>query len=334
MTLNLTLLTHDYAMQVSDRVLTERTSRQQFDALTNKNVVFQARDGLVSICYAGPAYLEHVPTDTWIACKLAGEDIAPFRDGQGLWGGRPGIMLRSGPKKPWLDIGQSVQLLRQELAALNLVDRLDVMVAGWQEHKRGMRPICWGIDAKGTTTTAESPLHRYWHYERSPDGGRRYYLAEIPGDPGAWLSRSELYRLVALLMPADRSPDAALRWLIWAVRYVAGKTSAVGPDCMCILLPNPNKHPELFVRYEPVVEARAYLVKGEEVVEELPAAFTPWLVGPQIHAPPRTIGGGGVQLWLNHIRVVEQTPPMPKRTGFLLFSSTQQRPSDPSLGAN
>jgi hypothetical protein len=328
MTLNVALLVpgHDYVMQVSDRRLTERTSGRQFDALTNKNVIFRARDGLVSICYAGPAYLEHVSTDTWIACKLADEDIGAY-----LGGEKVGMRMGSLPKKPWLDIGQAVDLLRRELGALNLVDRLDVMVAGWQECKRGMRPICWAIEARGTTATAESPLHRYWHYERSPDGGRYYYVVEIPGDPGAWLSPSQLEFLIWLLRLAVSSQETAVRRLIWAVRCVAGRTSAVGADCMCILLPNPNKQPELFVRYEPVTEGRAIITGGKRGVE-VPAAFTPWYVGPRIHAPPRTIGGGGVGLMLNHIRVIELTPPMPKGTGLLSFSSTQQRPPDPSLG--
>ena len=325
MTLNLTLLTATYVLQVSDRRIT-KTSTGEIHPLANKNVVFLARDGLVTICYSGPAYIEHVPTDVWIACKLAGEDIGPY-----LRAEKVGVKMGSMPKRPWLNTGQSVELLRHELEAQNLVDRLDVMVAGWQEHKRGMRPICWGIDARGATATAESPLHRYWHYERSPDGRRRYCLFEIPGNPGAWLSQSELYRLVGLLMPAARSPEAAVRRLIWAVRYVADRTSAVGPDCMCILLPNPDEHPELFVRYEPVKEARAHVHLGRDAVEEVPAAFSPWLVGPHIHAPPRMIGGGGVQLMLDHIKVTELTPPMPRSTGLLSFSTTQPRPSDPSL---
>ena len=89
MTLNLTLLTTTYVMQVSDRRLTDLLSGGEFDAVANKNVVYLARDGIFTICYSGPAYLEGVPTDTWIACKLACEDMSLFRGGRGL-----GIKLR------------------------------------------------------------------------------------------------------------------------------------------------------------------------------------------------------------------------------------------------
>jgi hypothetical protein len=333
MTLNLTLLTHDYAMQVSDRLLTERTSGQQFDALTNKNVIFQARDGLFSICYAGPAYLEHTPTDTWIACKLAGEDSAPWREGRDLQEGGSGILVRPRPKRPWFDIGQSVDLLRQEFEALNLVDRLDVMVAGWQEYKRAMRPICWGIEARGTTATVESPLHRYWHYEKSPDGRPSSHLFEIPGDPGAWLSPSQLNFLLGLLTPVISSPEAAVQRLVWAVRCVADRTSAVGPDCMCILLPNPDVRPELFVRYEPVTEGRAIITGGKRDVE-VPVAFAPWFVDPKTHHPPTEIIGGQAPFTLGHIRVVLQAPRVPKGKGIVSGFFTQRRPPDPSLGPN
>lgn len=323
MTLNLTLLHPTYVLQVSDRRITKELSGE-IHPLANKNVIYLTRDGLVSICYSGPAYLEHVPTDTWIACKLRDEDMAPFRDGE-----RRGVRVGPGTA-PWLDIGQTVELLRRELQALNLKRRLDVKVAGWQKYKGGMRPICWGIEAKGNTATAENPLPRYWHYDKSPYGGRRYYLTEIPGDPG-WLSQSELYRLVALLMPEAWSPEAAVQRLIWAIRYVANRTPAVGSDCMCILLPNPDVRPELFVRYEPVTEGRAIIEAGESRIE-VPSAFTPWFVSPQVHAPPSIIVGGHMPFALGPIRLIVQAPPVPKEMGILHGFSTQRRPREPSLG--
>ncbi len=333
MTLNLTLLHPRYVLQVSDRRITKKPSGE-IHPLANKNVVYLARDGLVSICYSGPAYMEHVPTDTWIACKLAGEDIAPYRDGRSLRDGGRGILMRGGDKKPWLDIGQSVELLKRECEAVKPVTNLDILLAGWQKYNRGMRPICWGIEGRGSAATAENPFPRYWHYEKSPYGKPRYCLTEIPGSPG-WLSIPEMRRLVAFLRVEAMSPDASLRRLVWAVRYVAAKSAGVGPDCMCILLPNPDVQPELFVRYEPVTEERAVITGGERDVE-VPAAFAPWFVGPRIHAPPAIIiGGGPSPFTLGDIRPILQAPPVPQQASgprIVFAFSSQRRPEDPSLG--
>lgn len=330
MTLNLTLLRPTYVLQVSDRRLTDVVSGAEFDRLGNKNVVYVARDGLFSICYSGPGFLEGVPTDTWIACKLADEDTAPFRSGRGLREGGAGVLMRGSPKKPWLDIGQSVELLRRDCETLNLASELTIGIAGWQKRKRGNRPTFWSIEAKGSTATADNPRPRYWHYERNPHGGRPFYLTAIPD----WLSQSELNSLVILLMGEVRSAEAAVRRLIWAVRYVAARpTPEVGSHCMCILLPNPDVHRELFARYEPVTQARATITSGKDKVE-VPAAFTPWYVGPQIHAPPRTIVGGGLRLMLGDIRVVELAPPVPRGKGILGGWFTQPRPIDPALGSS
>src|SRR6476469_5543563 len=78
MTLVLSYITRGYAFQVSDRLLTRRigTSQKQFDVLSNKNVVYLARDALVSLGYTGWAYLDGIPTDQWIAQKLAGDDLS------------------------------------------------------------------------------------------------------------------------------------------------------------------------------------------------------------------------------------------------------------------
>ena len=329
MTLNLTLLTPGYILQVSDRRITKEPSGQTYP-LANKNVVFLARDGLVSICYSGPAYLEHVPTDTWIACKSAGRDINPYVGGES-----PGVFMSSVPKRPWPDIGQLAELLRQECEALfsrssSNHGALQIVVAGWQRYNRGMRPLCWGIDndADRRTFTAVNGLPRFWHYRKG-----YFYVTQVPDDPG-WLSAVEMQRLVKLLRATAMSSNAALGMLIKAVRYVAANKTGVGPDCMCLFLPNPDIQPEVVVRYEPVTEGRA-VVGDDKTRFELPAAFTPWFVGPQVHAPPAIIvGAGPAPFTLGDIRPFLQAPPVPPQPGGRRIHSafsTQRRPIDPSL---
>lgn len=72
MTLILTHLSagYPYALQVTDRLVTKGGS--PFDPLANKNIVYVARNAIVSIAYTGLAYIDGIPTDVWIAERLVG----------------------------------------------------------------------------------------------------------------------------------------------------------------------------------------------------------------------------------------------------------------------
>lgn len=73
MTLILTLVTPSQVLQVSDRLVTRGTSR--FDEFANKNVIFLAKNALVTIGYSGLAYLDGVPTDHWLAEQIVDETL-------------------------------------------------------------------------------------------------------------------------------------------------------------------------------------------------------------------------------------------------------------------
>lgn len=128
------MLTPAYVLQVSDRRIT-RLDTGKIHPLANKNVVFVPTDGIVTIGYTGLAYLEGVPTDTWIACKLASKDHRPFRDGKG-----PGMAVHFGglQNRPWPNLEQAVELLRQETEAAfvrlrrSQLMRHQIEIAGWQ----------------------------------------------------------------------------------------------------------------------------------------------------------------------------------------------------------
>src|SRR5215211_2745881 len=65
----------NFALQVGDRLVSERRPRQPIsprDPLFNKHVLFLAKDAIVSIEFAGLAYVTGVPTDQWIASVLYG----------------------------------------------------------------------------------------------------------------------------------------------------------------------------------------------------------------------------------------------------------------------
>ena len=94
MTLNLSVVGRDVAIQVSDRHLSyAQTVRGRasglHDVYANKNVVFAPSYGLVSLGYTGLAYLERGPADAWIARQLWLDDLGSGRSYSGI-GGRNG----------------------------------------------------------------------------------------------------------------------------------------------------------------------------------------------------------------------------------------------------
>lgn len=315
MTLVLSLLSRHYALQVSDRLVTR--SETPFDALSNKNVIYHARDAIVTVAYSGLAYLEGLPTDRWIAQKLSGEQF-PDR-----------FALRTGPTTHWLDVGQSVELIRRECQAAfsrlepSALTTQHFLVAGWQWRRGIARPIQWLIgnwrDHTRRAFQAYS-LPRYWHYQ-SPS---RFCLSWIPASNP--LRKGELRRLINDLRSTLASPDASETLLIKAVRLAARKSRVVGPHCMSVLIPPPSSA-VVRAHYVPTVIAQAAVVGGPRRLL-VPAAFSPWVVGPRVVAAPSTLVGAF------HVRsgpftVDLEAPPVPTDSPIASGVSSQPRPLDP-----
>lgn len=332
MTLHLTMLTPNYVLQVSDRLIS-RGDTGATHPLANKNVVFLARDGIVTIAYTGLAFIDHVPTDTWIACKLAGVDHSDYRDG-----GR-GILMRGLAQDSWPTVDRAVELLREETEAAfaslhrHLVMPHRIALAGWQSLGKRFLPIHWIIENSGDEPRrfAKASEDRYLYYDKQSES-RLYAL------PEERLSHDEAADIFQGGVPAE--PGACKAALVESVRRVASRTKkSVGPDCMSILIPNPQSAKECHVSYEPVIEGRALLVGGGDRIE-VPAAFTPWFVGPQLHAPPLMLmgGGGHIPFDLGEYKLIGSAPPipndvrLPSGARILSWMTVQERPIDPNLG--
>src|SRR5215204_1184767 len=94
-----------FVLQVSDRLLTNTRNRREFNSVSNKTLVYFARDALVAIGYCGLACIDGFPTDQWIAQVLT--DVMFPGPGERLG-------TRFGSRAQLLDIGQSAELLRQK----------------------------------------------------------------------------------------------------------------------------------------------------------------------------------------------------------------------------
>ena len=77
MTLILNVATPHYVLQVADRLVTRRAADgfRPFDPLSNKGIVYFAKDGVGAISYTGAAYVGTTPTDRWLTEKLIGKAL-------------------------------------------------------------------------------------------------------------------------------------------------------------------------------------------------------------------------------------------------------------------
>ena len=73
-TIILSLIHAQYALQISDRQLSEEKQPGQYEAwdrASNKSVILLGHDGLISMGYSGPAFISGATTDGWIAEVVA-----------------------------------------------------------------------------------------------------------------------------------------------------------------------------------------------------------------------------------------------------------------------
>ncbi len=318
MTLHLTRISRRYALQVSDRLVSGGVQ----DPLANKNLIYWARGAVVSIGYTGLAYElsssdRNMPTDEWIAETLWGRPIPRGWDGI-----RP-VTFANDTIAKWLDIGQSIELLRSELQ--NSMDRLpfsrkkfpfELAVAGWQETRRlGLHPVIVQIvKPQGETSFVIERPQRNWHL-----GGRIALLAT----PEGYVSDIELSSLRKNLPPAP--PDKSEKLLVKSIRRVASRNPrSVGPHCMSVLLPPLGVAP-IRVRFIPNVPHTAVFTnQRQNIKREIPVAFSPWIIGPNMFcAPSVQVGHSHVQMGPFEI-VIEA--PAPEK-GILGYMGSLHRPS-------
>jgi len=311
MTLHITCISTRYTLQVSDRLV----SGGMHDPLANKNLIYSARDAIVTIGYTGLAYglspsNRDMPTDEWIAEQLWGQSIPRGHDGA-----RP-VTIATARIGRWLDIGQSVELLRSRLD--NSVSRLkhswsklpfEVIIAGWQETRRhGVQPVLVQIiKREGNAPCAIERPARYWHL------GHKVGLVAMPD---GYLPKNELADLGEMLRRSG--PDESESRLARCIRHVASRhTCTVGPHSMSILLPPPGIAP-IRVRFIPAVPHFATFYSEKQNRQwELPVAFSPWVVGQNgFLAPSINVGESRVQLGSREI-VIEAPAPDHGTRGYL-----------------
>lgn len=332
MTLILTVATPEYILQVSDRLVTR--VGEPFDRASNKNVIYHAKDAIVCIGYSGRAYLDGVPTDQWIAQKLRGV----------TWLEPSALLL--GRAQRWLTIGESMELLRsgcEEVFSLlppGERSRQSFVVAGWQwrrgRHRAVLRPIlCYVANSEDPSAWHRfkiGRIPRYWHWERPA----RFHFFCVPRDIVPNQVLSDLARRIGEV----RMPPAPCRdLLVDTIRSAARTSSVVGPDCMSVLIPRASLG-VVDVSYVPSDKPLTLVAEGDESFQ-LPATYTPWIVGPSlVLAPSISVGDRSVQSGPFTITVrgpevpAALTVPGTSDIHVLSVLSSQARPRSSDLGGD
>ena len=290
MTLIGTVCSDSWIVQVSDRLLTK--AGDEFDPNSSKIVLYAARNAVVSIGYSGPAFLDNVPTDQWIANWLDGANKARRN--------RRRARSSAQPRHLRPDIGWIIGLFRKglfdayERLSLGTKPPLAVVIAGWQ----------W----RGSDTARSKPILYELHVPPQFEPGYADVLAPerwwfLKGRPEFSLipTQSEQTRQ-AFEKRLGRIPEQpqALEAVVELIREQAASTKLVSPNCLRVELTHPRVG-RAEVSYLRAAGERAAISmttdpppgmgKPRKLVLPLEPCYSPWIVSNGIVAAPMQLVG-------------------------------------------
>lgn len=271
MTLVLAVATPAYSLHVSDRLVSKGGAPH--DRLANKTVVFRATDGVLAFGYTGPAFIENIPTDSWLADAVSGGHCA----------GDVGALSHG--DFPVRDVGASLRLVCQRLRAQPLFVRHggEVSAVGWQwDGKRDgalVRDVLWVLHSGSGRLRWQQLVPR--HAPERKAVFRMYWTGDWALTPYDW------EKLVSDVGACGRDWESAQQLAILAIRRASDKTpGTIGRHCMSVLL-RPWLAPNALVQFFPDSPH-----EGTAFGQTVETAYSPWMVAPDaIHAPAVLVGG-------------------------------------------
>ena len=317
MTLILNTIVPGRLIHYSDRLLSRQAKQwfSTFDANSNKTIVYTGADGYAVLGYTGWAYLDGIPTDTFIAQSLAAQKLSA--------GGA--MFARVRPEK---NVGHAARLLCVDLAgAYNRLNpderraRFEVTIAGVRHLKRGgafrLLPFLWHIHNEATEFTLVPQTARWWAWNSG------YALASVPD-----VSSQVLQWLKMSLKERGRLGEGEVcAILAEAMRRTAEeRPGLVGRSTLRVVV-NPSDG-EYLVRV-------ALFVDPEDLAKQaiLHAGFSPWVIAPgMVFAPAeikyRGASSGWHQAGGNFSWCVEGQGALPDGSKFIQHSAIE-RPRRP-----
>jgi hypothetical protein len=273
MTLILARVTGQFIIQVSDRLVSNVTTQTPFDPMANKCILYIASNAVVAIAYTGTAYINHIPTDQYLAQILLGQVIDPNN-----------IPMMSTEIRNKSDIGLSMRKILEELNSQgNLLDII-LTYQGWQwDHKGHVRPIVGVINK-------DSQNKRYSISQEKRD----FYLAGslTISTPRSNLSEEEINKLSIALR--NKTIIESEEILINEIRRISAENQWVGPHCMSISIPHPST-PNIHINFSEYISTEKPESKRKNF-KQMDFSYSPWVISQNIYLPPNEIIGGGFNI--------------------------------------
>lgn len=294
-----------FALHVSDRLVSKQG--KPYDALANKTVVFRATDGLLALGYTGPAFLDGLPTDVWIAEVLSGTEC----------GGDVGA-VRYG-RFPVRDTGSSLLALCARLRARREFERFggEINAVGWQwSGKREnalVRHVLWVLHSGSGVLRWEQIVPR----QRTE--GKKAFRIVATGD---WpLGPARWNELVGAVGGFGADWEAVQGLLLAAVREASeARPGTIGKHCLAVLL-RPWLTPAARVEFFPAASHVGFAF--EQTVD---LAYTPWLISADAVLAPSVLVGG-LECDQGALSYSIDAPQVPREQALKAVWQSQARPT-------
>jgi hypothetical protein len=283
-TIILSLVTAHYALQISDRQLSQEKQPGQYEAwdrASNKSVILLGHDGLISMGYSGPAFISGATTDGWIAEVVAERSMGANRE-------RPdfGIQIGEGiPDRPvYMHLSSVKDRLNEARIARRVNRELTVSYVGlrWNHLKKPVWPVVGRITWDQVRQAyAVAMSKRRWGWESG-----RSYLFSASG-----FSENEARAALRSRLPnTDLSREQVVSTFIDVLRSLPPQDTTVGKDCLITTIQRESPH--VHIKHEPYGISQVSVAFSGGVID-LPASFSPWILTPKLLATPQVISGPG-----------------------------------------
>jgi hypothetical protein len=331
MTLIITRTSSRYALMVSDLKVT--INGADFDSDANKNIVFKAKNAVITIGYTGSAFIGPIPTDQWIAETLTGLTFPEGKRGRGTV---PSFWMEEYEDQ---ELGLCVRNLRDRLNEVRqfilaqyrrdwTARSFDLVITGFEWNHSKVRPYIAALSKPSNSDTFElSDSVHHWYLRPG-----RCFPVRMCAAPSLNITQDELKRidnrLKSVWGDGDGTPvevaDHAENILVEVIHEISTRLNVVGADTMSILIPPlEGDDPTIRIRYIPAGRDQGVLIT-KKARTPVKVAFSPWIVCPGFIQSPTIFTNLQVESKLGPYRVVMDAPSIDGKLGAM---SSQKRPT-------